>query len=227
MAEETDLDRQIKEAELRQTLAEARKAEAEAEQTEIDLEHDRWCNQRRYSEAAEKDAQMEKCGVYYFNTDVRGTTVESCREWLHQHVTLRPGEPIKIIINSPGGSVLDGFDLFDAIREASDAGCHVTTVIAGVAASMGGILAQAGDVRVIGKRSWLHLHEVSTAAIGKASDLEDAASLAKRLTEQAAEVYEERSGVKTKAQIMRMMTRHEVWLTPDEALAAGFVDEVQ
>jgi len=49
---------------------------------------------------------------------------------------------INININSPGGSIMDGFSIFHAITNSK---ATVNTNIVGVAASMAGIFALAGD----------------------------------------------------------------------------------
>lgn len=213
-------------AELRKTLAEAEKAELDVQQAKHDLKCDKFNAKRRRREWAEKDASDERSGVYYFNQGVTGTTVKTCREWLNEWSRLNPGKPVEIVLNSPGGSVFDGLDLGDAIEALSAKGHHVTTVVAGMAASMAGVILQFGDTRVIGRNSYLHLHEVSTGAIGKASDLEDTAELAKRLTIKACDIYARRSN-KTSDEIHDMMRRQEVWLDADQALELGFVDLIR
>lgn len=213
-------------AELRQALADAAKAETEAARAALELEAREVEVEAARKHRERHDALDGSNRVYYFNDAVDPYSVEACRNTLRAWSRLYPGEPIEVVFNSPGGSVFDGFDLFDVIRDLSAKGHHVTTVVAGIAASMAGVLVQAGDTRVIGRRSYLHLHEVSTGALGKASDLKDTAELAERLTMDACRIYAERSN-KTADEVYEMMRRHEVYLTAEEALDLGFVDVIR
>lgn len=221
---------ELEEAELRKTQADAVKAEIEAEKLWIELKQERRKAKRKKQDDRFEDANESAYGhgIYRFSVPVTGSSVFACKEWITTMRRYKPGCDLRIEFNSGGGSVLDGLELFDAIREASDAGHRVTTYIGGLAASMAGILVQAGDERLIGRNSWLHLHEVSTGAIGKASDLMDEAELAKRLTLQACEIYADRSPKKkvTAEKVHKLMERHEVWLSPEEALEYGFVDSI-
>ena len=220
---------ELEAAELAKAQADAEKAQLEAAKLWLELkaakrEAKTEKEDRKFVEA--KDSYLN--GYFRFNTGVTPGSVTACKTWIQTMRRFSPGADLRIEFNSGGGSVLDGLELFDAMREASDAGHHVTTYIGGLAASMAGILVQAGDTRVIGRHSWLHLHEVSTGAIGKASDLMDEAELARRLTWQACEIYAVRSTNKkmTAEKIHKMIERHEVWLTPEQAIEHGFVDEI-
>lgn len=216
-------------------LAEAKTAESQAERRRIDLDAariqqeldddaDRYARRNR-DEAIEDANNIDLQHIYYFNDTVSGASVALCRRKLNLWHTIAPGCNIEVAFNSPGGSVFDGFDLYDAIRDTSNQGHHITTRVAGLAASMAGVLLQAGDTRIIGNRSYLHLHEVSTGALGKASDLKDVADLAKRLTRDACDIYAERSTLSSD-DIYDRMERQELYLSAHQALELGFVDLV-
>lgn len=222
----------LEKAELAKTKAEAKKARIEAKQAKHDLKVAQFWDKHRRSEIAEKAAWDIKNGEFYFNTGVSGAAVKSCREWLNEYIRLHPEAPIRLVFNSPGGSVFDGFDLMDCIAEAKDKGHHITTVVAGVSASMAGVLFQMGNDRVIGRHSRLHLHEVSTGTIGKLSDIKDTAELAESLTRTICDVYSERAAQAigedawSSDQIFEWIDRQERWLTAPEALAMGFADRI-
>jgi ATP-dependent protease ClpP protease subunit len=223
---------QLEAAELRKVIAEAEKAEIEAKQAVYDLKMSRYWDKLRKQEHNEKSAYDFKHGIYYLNTGISGASVKVTREWLNEYSRLHPNADIRIVLNSPGGSVFDGFDLMDCIAEAKDRGHHVTTVVAGMSASMAGVIFQMGHDRVIGRHSRLHLHEVSTGSIGKASDIKDTAELAESLTRQICDVYADRAreaghaDAWTADQIFDWIDRQERWLTAAEAVAMGFADRV-
>ena len=147
------------------------------------------------------------------------------RKKLYKIMQTFPGSEIIVDINSPGGSIFEGLDLFGVIREASKKGQKVTTVASGFCASMGGVLLQAGDVRQIREDSHLHLHEALSMAGGNSSEIADAAALLEKLTRQMVEIYARKSSL-TADEIHDRIKRQDWWLTAEEALAVGFVDEV-
>lgn len=166
--------------------------------------------------------------TYRFDKTVNGATVQHCMDVLLGWHENDPGCDIRVVFNSPGGSVFDGLELGDFLEWLQREGHRVTTVCAGIAASMAGTLLQYGTTRAITASSYLHLHEVATGSMGKASDLMDTARLAERLTEQIAAKYAGRSGGQhDTASVMDLMRRHEVYLSADEALAHGFVDVIE
>lgn len=139
-----------------------------------------------------------------------------------------PGEPIELVINSPGGSVYAGWRLFGTLRNLSKKGHHITTVISGMAASMGGVIAQAGDTRVIEEHSSLMIHEASSGAWGPAHTIRDQADHLTAIGKKIRDIYLAKSDGKTTAPYFdRKWHRKDWWLFSEEALERGFVDEVR
>lgn len=128
--------------------------------------------------------------------------------------------PIKIFISSPGGSVFTGLDIFDTIKNLKS---ETITIGSGQVASMAGILLQAGKKRLVTKNCWLMIHEVSSIAMGKSSDIQDEAKLVTRLQEQLLDILSERSKL-TKTEIKRKWKRKDWWLSSDEILDLGLAD---
>lgn len=235
-----DLDEQKKLAEIRATNAEAEKLEVEAElaklafaQQQLDHEDELIKFERRQRAYAAEDAEDAENYVYYFNTSVSAGSVANLRHTLNTWARVaEPGTTFTVHINSGGGSVFDGLDAGDCISDAQAQGFKVNVHVVGMAASMAGAILQFGDERVIGRNSWLHLHEVSTGAAGKAADLADSAELAKRLTAQICDLYAKRAkkAIGKKAQkaeeIHDWIERQERWLTADQAVELGFADRI-
>ena len=216
-------------AEASKFKAEARKADAEAEEAEIELEV------RKEKREVEKTDNRYHF-FYPFNDQVSSTSVKSCIDQLTKWMRLNSGEPIEIQFNSPGGDVIAGLALYDFIQTVRAAGHYVTTSSIGYAASMAGILLQAGDLRVIGAESWLMLHEASFSAGGKTGEVEDRVEWVKRVQERFLDIFARRckeaddtTATKrlTRAQIKTRWTRTDFWVDSDQALAFGFVDEVR
>lgn len=134
-------------------------------------------------------------------------------------------EPITLVITSPGGSVFDGLGLYDYIQTVRAEGVHVTTQALGWAASMGGILLQAGDVRQMTANSYLMIHEVASGSWGKTSDMRDEVELMAALEERCLGIIASRSKL-TLAAIKKRCARKDWWLSADEAFKFKFIDEV-
>ena len=173
-------DPEIKEALKAKFLAEAEKHSAEAEsfraETELEklnIEFSKIGLAAKKRDEAESLAQDKYHQVFVFDSEVNKTSVDYCIKQLNIWMRNQPGCSIEIVFDSPGGSVIAGLALYDFIQQVREAGHPVTTSAIGMAASMAGILLQAGDVRIMGKECWLLIHEISTLAVGKIGEIED------------------------------------------------------
>jgi ATP-dependent Clp protease protease subunit len=202
----------------RRAWLEVRKLELESERTSLELESLR----RTELDLA---AEAGRAHTYTFYSDVTQESVRECMHELGQWSRRDPGADITLTFNSPGGSVLDGLALFDFLRQLRSTGHHLTTVALGRAASMGAVLLQAGDRRVMGQNSFLLIHEVSNLSAGKVSELEDSVEFSRRLQKRLLVILADRSNL-TQAQIQRRWARKEWWLDADEALGLGLADAV-
>src|SRR5690606_9028846 len=116
----------------------------------------------------------------------------------------------------------------DAMRRVSAGGHPILTVISGFAGSMAGVLSQAGDWRVIGRNSYLHIHEASAMAVGTGSAMSDSVAFTNRLTEHMIRVYVGRSRGKITADEIRSRIIRTDWhIDAQEALHFGLVDEIR
>lgn len=154
------------------------------------------------------------------------TVIEALEHWGERD----PGKPITITFNTQGGSVTDGLALFDTIKRLQRAGHHVTTRAVGVVASMGAVLFQAGDDRIIDARAKMLIHEGSTS-FGKGADLsagelEDYMEFSAMLKQDLIDILAERSTL-DKDELKKCWRRKDWWLTAQEAVALGFADRVE
>jgi ATP-dependent Clp endopeptidase proteolytic subunit ClpP len=134
-------------------------------------------------------------------------------------------DPITVVLNSPGGYVHSGLALYDFLRGLSADGIHITTVGMGYVASMGGILLQAGDTRILSPNAWMLIHEVAGGAFGKSSEVEDEMKFVKRQQAQCLNILASRAKMK-KADIAKKWKRKDWWLQADECIRHGFADKV-
>ena len=214
------------EAEATQALAEAKKSEAEArkilaEATKAELEA-----QKAYRNRQKELSTDEENHLYRFSRDVNHNSVEACMSKLTEWHRLDPKCDIEIVFSSPGGSIIDGFELFDFIQELRLKGHEITSGSLGMAASMAGVLLQAGDIRWIGHQSWMMIHRAAFGAIGKTFEVEDEVKFVKRIEGRILDLFTSRSKL-TKQKIKRNWDRKDWWIDADECLELELVDEVR
>ena len=170
------------EAEAKQAEAEARRTDAEARQSELDA----WGAERSFQKRMATD---EENHLYRFDGEVSKSSVNKCMSKLTEWSRTDPKCDMEIVFSSPGGGIISGFELFDFIQELR-LRCHkITTGSLGYAASMAGILLQAGDVRWIGHQSWMMIHRAAFGAIGKTFEVEDEVKLVKRIEYRILDVF--------------------------------------
>ena len=207
------------EAEAECAKAEARRTTAEAAAAEV-------IQRTAEREEAEEMAGNRYHHVYAFNDQVTSSAVSKCIGQLNIWSRNDPGCDIEIVFNSPGGSVIDGMALYDYLQTLRRKGHKLTTGTMGMAASMAGILLQAGDIRYIGKESYVLIHEISTGAIGKIGEIEDVVKFCKKIQERVIGIFAERSN-KDAAYFKTHWRRQDWWLSSEECMKIEIVDEVR
>ena len=203
---------------LRRAEAELRKWVADAARSEIELDEAR----RRNADAC---ADASRRLVYTFYAGVSEDSVREAMQTLGSWSRRGPGRPITIVLNSPGGRVLVGLALYDFLQRLRADGHFLRIEVLGRAASMGGVLLQAGDERVIGANAFLLIHEISGGAEGKSSEIGDRIEFFDLMEKRLLEILAARSTM-TARQIRSRWQRKDWWLTSDEAVALGFADAI-
>lgn len=212
----------IKQAEL--SLKQAELSLLQAEMTtrgaEIDLEKK---EQTRKDELAEDRYHF----AYTFDSPVGEGSVTRCIKQLALWSRTKPGCAIEIVFDSPGGSVIDGMHLFDYFQLLRQKGHHLTFIALGYAASMAGILLQAADERVIGRESYVLIHEISTFTGGKIAEIEDEVKFIKKIQKRVADIFVSRAeGKMTRSYFQSHWRRKDWWLDSEEALKLGICDRI-
>ena len=137
----------------------------------------------------------------------------------------KPGEEIKLYINSPGGVVTSGMVMYDTIKLISS---PVSTICMGLAASMGSILLSVGTKgkRFIYPHGEVMIHQPSIGGFFQATsaDIEIQAEQIRKTKEIGAKILAENCG-KTVEQIMKDFDR-DYWMDAKEAVEYGIVDGV-
>lgn len=133
-----------------------------------------------------------------------------------------PDKPVNFYINSPGGSVTAGMAIYDTMQFIKP---EIHTIVMGQAASMGSLLAMAGEP---GKRYILPnarhmIHQPLGGASGQATDVEIQARELLRWKKVLTEIYVQHTG-KTYDQLTQDMER-DFFMTADEAVKYGLADK--
>lgn len=161
----------------------------------------------------------------FFSQDVNQESATDAIRKLWYLELSDPGKPITLVINSPGGSVDAGFAVWDQVEMITS---PVTTLVTGLAASMGSILAQcaAPGRRFATTRCRILIHQpmIPGAVRGQASDLEIHAREIIKTRQRIVELYSQKTG-KDNDTIARALER-DTWFSAQEAKDYGLVDRV-
>jgi ATP-dependent Clp protease protease subunit len=146
-----------------------------------------------------------------------------------------PDKPIKLYVNSPGGSVTAGLAIYDTMQFVKT---PIHTMVMGQAASMGSFLAQAGEAghRYVLPESRTMIHRVSSGTRGTSGsvhvqelEFEDARrhfEESKRLNTRLTELYVRHNTVgKTYEELFETM-KFDTFLSAQEAVDNGLADKV-
>ena len=136
------------------------------------------------------------------------------------------GKPIEIILNTPGGSVYDGFQLIHTIEKLKT---PTTIIVTAMAASMGALIAIAGNnnpnVKTIcSPYSVFLIHSGSDCMAGTTTMIKDMFHFSEKF-EKIIEDYI-LSHSKISIDLYNQKSRYEWWFTATEALDMGVVDEI-
>ncbi|RWS39061.1 ATP-dependent Clp endopeptidase proteolytic subunit ClpP [Bacillus mycoides] len=134
-----------------------------------------------------------------------------------------PEKDISIYINSPGGSITAGMAIFDTMQIIK---ADVSTLCAGMAASMGAFLLAGGEK---GKRFALPnaevmIHQPLGGARGQATDIEISAKRILHMRERLNKILSERTGQSVES--LQRDTERDNFMTAENALSYGLIDKI-
>ncbi|MDD7761217.1 MAG: ATP-dependent Clp endopeptidase proteolytic subunit ClpP [Firmicutes bacterium] len=134
-----------------------------------------------------------------------------------------PEKDIQMYINSPGGQVTSGFAIFDTMRHIKP---DVSTIVVGMAASMGAILSTAGTK---GKRYALPnadimIHQPLGGSQGQAEDIRIQAEKILETRDRLNKILSECTGQPLEK--IEKDTDRDNYLSADEAVEYGLIDKV-
>lgn len=128
---------------------------------------------------------------------------------------------IELHLNTAGGDVYDGMTIYNALRQHR---AHITVIVDGLAASIGSVIAMAGNRVVMAPHSQMMIHEAWVRSTGNADETRKTADLLDKMSNNIAQVYANRAGGSVAH--WRSLMKAETWYSADEAVVAGLADEV-
>ncbi len=131
------------------------------------------------------------------------------------------GQDVQLSINSGGGSVFAGSEIFTALK---DYGGKIEVVVSGLAASIASVVAMAGDTIKISPLGQMMIHNAAMVDYGDYREFDHASQILFATSESLAKVYANKTG-KTVDEVLDLMGA-ETWMTADKAVEMGFADEV-
>tara|TARA_R100000808_G_C2131185_1_gene140374 strand:+ start:166 stop:849 length:684 start_codon:yes stop_codon:yes gene_type:complete len=129
--------------------------------------------------------------------------------------------PLKLHINSYGGSVFAGFSTMDYIQDSI---VPVTTIVEGCAASAATLISVVGHHRQIRKNSFMLIHQLSSGMWGKYEEMKDAMENNNQFMRLIKDIYAEHTKLPKKK--INEILKHDLWFDAETCLDYGLVDEI-
>lgn len=132
-------------------------------------------------------------------------------ELCHRLRTVTEHDQVKLYLNTPGGAVISGLALIQAMRESK---ATITTILNPQAFSMGALIFLCGDVRVAPPNSLLMFHNYSGGLSGKGNEQAAELSAINAWFEEA--MHDTCSPFLTKKELQAVLQGKDLWLRSAE-----------
>lgn len=166
--------------------------------------------------------------------DIKGEIINSNNQWIYDWLGMEAtspkkisdalrdagGEDVEIHINSPGGDVFAGSEIYTLLRAYSG---KVKVKILGIAASAASVIAQAGESE-ISPTGMFMIHNVKAWSSGDYRDMEYTAEALRAANESIINAYMAKTGM-TQEELQGLMDR-ETYMAAAQAVEYGFVDKI-
>lgn len=166
--------------------------------------------------------------------NVKGEIVGNSNAWIYEWLGIEHtspqsiakqiaeanGEEIEVEINSPGGSIFAGSEIYTALRSYKG---NKKIRIVGLAGSAASVIAEAGESEISPTGMYM-IHNVQSGASGDYRVMEHQAEVLKAANQSIANAYIDKTGM-SNDELLSLMDK-ETWLTAQDAVKYGFVDRV-
>lgn len=167
--------------------------------------------------------------------NVKGPIVPSSNGWIYKWLGIEAtspadvnnilnsldGEDVEVEINSGGGSVFAGSEIYTALKSYKG---NVTVKIVGIAASAASVIAMAGNKIMMSPTAQIMIHNSSASTQGDYRDMDHASGMLKNVNKTIANAY--RIKTKLKEEELLSLMDNETWMTSQQAKEMNFIDEI-
>ena len=161
--------------------------------------------------------------IVMLNEEVNSATASIVVAQLLYLESQDPTKDISLYINSPGGSVTDGFAIYDTMKYIK---CDVSTICMGMAASMGAFLLSAGTKgkRIALPNSTIMIHQPLGGYKGQATDMEIHTKYMLDIKARLNQILSENTG--KPLDVIKNDTERDNFMTAQQAMEYGLIDKV-
>lgn len=138
-----------------------------------------------------------------------------------RELNLKPEDELKVIINSGGGSVFEGYAMYNTLKAIPN---RKVGQVSGVCASIATLIFNACDYLTMSEVSMFMVHKASTMVDGNSDELQKQLEVLNLIDNTLNTVYSSRTG-KTSDEI-KLMLGKETFLNSHQALSQGWIDEI-
>lgn len=166
--------------------------------------------------------------------DIKGVIVSNDEKWVYDWFEMDStapkdviplidkarGEKIDVYINSGGGDIFAGSEIYAALQAYKG---QISIHIVGFAGSAASVIAMAGKSDIAPTAMFMY-HNVSGGASGDYHAMDKTSEILQTANRAISKAYQIKTG-KSETELLAMMDK-ETWLTAEEAVQQGFVDEL-
>ena len=170
-----------------------------------------------------------------YKLKVKGTIVSDDIAWIYElfdveHTSPKMiekalesanGDDLEILINSPGGSVFDGSEIYSTIKDYP--GDSIVKIV-GIAASAASVIAMAGKKVMMSPTAQMMIHNAANGTFGDYRDMEKNAGFLKNVNQSIINAYKIKSGKSDEE--LRTMMDDTTWMTAQQAMEHNLIDQV-
>ena len=164
---------------------------------------------------------IREYGTFNWQTFRYDESKTSAKYFRDQLAAIPDTDTIELHINSNGGSVKEGVAIYNQLKQKK---CRKVGYVDGVAYSIAFVILQACDTRVMGIGTTALIHEIWMEVAGNSRELRKAADDLDVLMDANRQIFLQCSNL-TEDQLKEMMAA-ETFLTPDQCLEYGLIDEI-
>lgn len=158
--------------------------------------------------------------VIMFNTQVSFSSVQATIEQL-EVLSAKGVKEVFIVLDSPGGSVIDGATLISYMKSSS---MKINTLCQGVCASMAAQIHQVGKLRLMTEKSILMFHPASSGVRGTLEEMLSQLNAIKLYVDRLDAEVAARAGIKYED--FKNLVISELWIEGVDAMDMGLSDGI-